>query len=66
MTIKIWDTTIENRPLKVVPLHDYLRPHLYDLYTNDYIFDKFEISCSSDGKSMATGSYRYILFINLP
>lgn len=56
---------MENRPVKTVSLHDYLRPMLYDLYNSDTIFDKFEVCCSPDGKSVATGSYRLVnsLFI---
>jgi serine/threonine-protein phosphatase 2A regulatory subunit B len=57
LTIKIWDVNVERRPVKTIALHDYLRPMLYDLYTSDTIFDKFEVGCSADGKSMATGSY---------
>lgn len=57
LTIKLWDTHMERRPVKTVALHDYLRPMLYDLYTSDTIFDKFEVACSADGKSIATGSY---------
>lgn len=59
LTIKIWDVNMERRPVKTVALHDYLRPMLYDLYTSDIIFDKFEVCCSPDGRSIATGSYRY-------
>jgi serine/threonine-protein phosphatase 2A regulatory subunit B len=58
LTIKIWDVKIETRPVKTISLHDFLRPMLYDLYTSDTIFDKFEISCSHDGKGIATGSYK--------
>lgn len=57
LTIKIWDVTMERRPVKTIALHDYLRPMLYDLYTSDTIFDKFEVCCASDGRSIATGSY---------
>mmetsp|Transcript_3258 Transcript_3258/g.3553 ORF Transcript_3258/g.3553 Transcript_3258/m.3553 type:complete len:442 (-) Transcript_3258:1458-2783(-) len=57
LTVKIWDVNMENRPVKTVSLHDYLRPMLYDLYNSDTIFDKFEVCCSPDGKSVATGSY---------
>jgi len=48
---------MENRPVKTIQLHDHLRPLLYDLYTSDIIFDKFEVTCSADGKNFATGSY---------
>lgn len=57
LTVKIWDVRVESRPVKSISLHDHLRPMLYDLYTSDTIFDKFEISCSYDGKGIATGSY---------
>jgi serine/threonine-protein phosphatase 2A regulatory subunit B len=57
LTVKIWDVQMESRPVKTIVLHDYLRPMLYDLYTNDTIFDKFEVCCSPDGRSIATGSY---------
>lgn len=58
LSVKIWDVNMQTRPVKTVSLHDYLRPMLYDLYTSDIIFDKFEVCCSPDGKSVATGSYR--------
>eukprot|EP01038_Epipyxis_sp_PR26KG_P011963 gene11963-16012_t len=57
LTVKLWDVNMESRPVKTVALHDYLRPLLYDLYTSDIIFDKFEVCCSPDGKNIATGSY---------
>jgi serine/threonine-protein phosphatase 2A regulatory subunit B len=65
LTVKIWDVNMESRPVKTIVLHDYLRPMLYDLYTSDIIFDKFEVCCSPDGKSIATGSYRcyFILYV---
>lgn len=59
LSVKIWDINMENKPVKTIALHDYLRPMLYDLFTSDIIFDKFEICCSPDGKRFASGSYRY-------
>jgi hypothetical protein len=41
------------------------RPMLYDLFTSDIIFDKFEICCSPDGKKFASGSYRCALYLLL-
>jgi hypothetical protein len=38
---------------------------LYDLFTSDIIFDKFEICCSPDGKKFASGSYRCTLYLLL-
>lgn len=58
LTVKIWDVNMETKPVKTISLHDYLRPMLYDLFTSDIIFDKFEVCCSPDGKRFASGSYR--------
>lgn len=59
MSVKIWDVNMESKPVKTILLHEYLKPVLYDLYTADIIFDKFEVSCSPDGRSFASGSYGY-------
>ena len=37
---------------------------LCDLYENDSIFDKFECCLSGDGMRVATGSYRYIIYVS--
>ena len=50
MTLKIWDINKEDKPVKVIPVHDYLKPKLCDLYENDCIFDKFECSLSRGAK----------------
>jgi len=57
MTLKIWDLNMENKPVKIVNIHEPLRAKLCDLYENDCIFDKFECSFSHDGNHMVTGSY---------
>lgn len=57
LSVKIWDTRIETRPVAVIPVHEHLRPRLCDLYENDSIFDKFEIAASADGRSLITGTY---------
>eukprot|EP01132_Coremiostelium_polycephalum_P003338 gene3338-4184_t len=57
LTLKLWDVNMENRPIKTIQIHDYLRPKLCDLYENDCIFDKFECTLSHDGNQMLTGSY---------
>ncbi|RIB10219.1 WD40-repeat-containing domain protein [Gigaspora rosea] len=57
LTLKIWDITMENRPLKTINIHDHLRNKLCDLYENDCIFDKFECTFSGDGQNVLTGSY---------
>ncbi|KYQ88741.1 protein phosphatase 2A regulatory subunit [Tieghemostelium lacteum] len=57
LTLKLWDINMENKPVKTIQIHDYLRPKLCDLYENDCIFDKFECTMSPDGTHMLTGSY---------
>jgi hypothetical protein len=39
---------MESRPILSVPVHDYLKMHLCDLYENDCIFDKFEVAANHD------------------
>ncbi|OMH85120.1 Protein phosphatase PP2A regulatory subunit B [Zancudomyces culisetae] len=52
---------MESHPVQTINVHDYLRPKLCDLYENDCIFDKFEVSISGDsttgGIKAMTGSY---------
>jgi serine/threonine-protein phosphatase 2A regulatory subunit B len=57
LSMKIWDVKMENRPLKVIPVHEYLRGFMVNLYEKDCVFDKFECAVSPDGKSFLSGSY---------
>lgn len=57
LTVKVWDVNMESKPVLSVPVHDYLKMHLCDLYENDCIFDKFEVAASNDGLRFLTGSY---------
>jgi len=57
MTVKVWDINMENKPVRTIHVHDYLRSKLCDLYENDCIFDKFECAFNYDGNLVATGSY---------
>lgn len=57
LTLKLWDINMEHKPVKSIPIHDYLRSKLCDLYENDCIFDKFECSLNGDGNLLLTGSY---------
>lgn len=57
LTLKLWDINMEHKPVKSIPIHDYLRSKLCDLYENDCIFDKFECTMSGDGSQLLTGSY---------
>jgi len=58
MTVKVWDVRYERKPQSVLLVHEGLRPRLGDLYENDSIFDKFEVSTSADANLIYTGSYR--------
>jgi serine/threonine-protein phosphatase 2A regulatory subunit B len=57
LSFQIWDIAMESRPVRTIPVHEYLRPKLADLYENDCIFDKFQVACSGDARSLMTGSY---------
>lgn len=57
LTMKVWDVAMGGKPLQVIPVHDYLKPRLLDLYETDVIFDKFSLCHAHDGKSLLTGSY---------
>lgn len=48
---------MERQPVKIIPIHEHLRPRLCDTYENDSIFDKFEVVFSGDAKNVMTGSY---------
>lgn len=48
---------MERQPLKMIPIHEHLRPRLCDTYENDSIFDKFEVVFSGDAENVMTGSY---------
>ncbi|WFC97952.1 protein phosphatase 2A regulatory subunit cdc55 [Malassezia yamatoensis] len=57
LTLKVWDVNMESRPVATIPIHDYLRPKLCDLYENDCIFDKFEGNWGPSGSTVLTGGY---------
>lgn len=57
MSLKLWDVNMDSRPVKTIRLQQHLVPRLVQLYENDCIFDKFECTCSGNGKYIATGAY---------
>lgn len=57
LTLKLWDINKEDKPVKTIRIHDYLKSKLCDLYENDCIFDKFECTLSKTGDHLLTGSY---------
>lgn len=60
MTVKIWDTAMENRPLQTIPIHECLNLQLSRLYENDCIFDKFTLSWNAQDSKIVTGSYNHM------
>lgn len=58
-----WAQHKEDKPVKSIPVHDYLKTKLCDLYENDCIFDKFELACSSNANFLLTGSYGQYFFV---
>lgn len=61
MNLRLWDMHMEREPVRVIPVHEYLRSKLVDLYENACIFDKFQCCFSHDGGSLLTGSYNSLL-----
>jgi len=57
MTVKLWDVNMESAPVATYKVHEPLRAKLCDLYENDCIFDKFEVTMGGDTNHVATGSY---------
>uniref|UniRef100_A0A3P9QEM9 Serine/threonine-protein phosphatase 2A 55 kDa regulatory subunit B n=1 Tax=Poecilia reticulata TaxID=8081 RepID=A0A3P9QEM9_POERE len=57
LSVKIWDLSMENRPVETYQVHEYLRSKLCSLYENDCIFDKFECCWNGNDSVVMTGSY---------
>jgi len=57
LSVKIWDSRNEKKPLRVIQFQDHLIPKLCDLYENNCIFDKFECCWSNNSLRILTGSY---------
>ena len=57
MTVKIWDMHMERLPVQTIVVDGRLGPSLHELYESDCIFDKFDVTLSSDGSKVVTGCY---------
>ena len=68
LTVKVWDTHMEREPMAVIPLHEYLRPKLCDLYEKDCLFDRYEVSPSPNGRAFSTATYHnyFLIYDILP
>ena len=68
--LRVWDLAMTKEPKLKIPLHESIRPALYDnlqqnaLAMPDYTpMDKFDVSCSPDSRFVATGSYNQRFFV---
>lgn len=57
LSLKVWDTHMPSKPVLTIPVQEYLRPYLADLYDTDCILDQFEAMYSADGTKIVTGTY---------
>eukprot|EP00750_Incisomonas_marina_P021367 INCI4331.1.p1 GENE.INCI4331.1~~INCI4331.1.p1 ORF type:complete len:462 (+),score=101.45 INCI4331.1:249-1634(+) len=57
LRVRVWDLAMPRKAVHTIPVNSNLQGKLIELYENDSIFDKFEISISPDGKQFVTGSY---------
>eukprot|EP00501_MAST-03F_sp_TOSAG23-6_P001299 GSMAST32.ASY1.ANO1.1347.1 assembled CDS len=55
LKMKIWDTAMESKPVKVIDINEHLRPKLSELYENDCIFDKFEFAVGNNNARLRVG-----------
>jgi serine/threonine-protein phosphatase 2A regulatory subunit B len=57
MTVKIWDICNTKKPVSTVVVHESLKSKLCEMFENDCMDDKFNISASPDGNTILTGNY---------
>jgi serine/threonine-protein phosphatase 2A regulatory subunit B len=57
ISLKIWDIRNPAKPLRSIPITDYMDKKLCELYEAESFFDKFNISQSPCGKYALTGAY---------
>ena len=57
LSVKTWDPKMPKTPLLTTMLYEPLKTKLCDLYENDCIFDKFDLSLSPDSQFCVTGIF---------
>ena len=55
LTLKLWDVAMEREPVHTYRIHDFLCPHLAELYDNECIFDRFECAISHNNAFVLSG-----------
>ncbi|CDW78751.1 serine threonine-protein phosphatase 2a 55 kda regulatory subunit b beta isoform [Stylonychia lemnae] len=56
-SIKLWDIRMPNQPIKKYLVNDYVEDKLAQLYSNDCIFDRFDLKQNYTGNLLSTGGY---------
>ena len=57
LTTKVWDPRMPDKPLETYNIFESMKSRIKDVYENDMIFDKFEVSTSIDSRHILTGMY---------
>lgn len=57
LTVKVWDVCKTDKPIITVTLQEGIKSKLCEIFQNDCIFDKFNISISKDSNTLLTGNY---------
>ena len=57
LSTKVWDLRNTNKPLSSLLVFAPLKSKLCELYENECIFDKFNISCNANSNVYATGNF---------
>jgi len=57
LNVKVWDVNMPKKPINTIPIFEPLKSKLCELYENEGIFDKFNISVSKDAKYFMTGLF---------
>lgn len=57
LTVKVWDVCNSKKPLNTIVLNESMKSKLSQVFQNEAIYDRFKISCSPDGNTIASGTY---------
>ena len=57
LNVKVWDVNMINKPVQTIPIFEPLKSKLCELYENEGIFEKFNISTSNCSNYFMTGLF---------
>ena len=63
LSMKVWDLKMPNKPVTSVQIFEPLKSKLCELYENECIFDKFDISTSHDSNYLITGNFNMCMHL---